>query len=305
MKLRTRVVPAGELGPYVPGLRRLEDGISYPIEDGRRRFTIDHGPTYHPFFSGMGEASFLVATSADGRVAGCLACVAKRARVGGREITTAYLADLKIDPALRGGGVGRSLLTRALGHAVAAPRLLDWDLAYGVAMRGERGDVMRAVGARSPAAAARVLAHLHVFFVPAPVLALLDSQGAPAPPSADEILDLSASRPRPLFESTAGEKDLRIVGGADLPLVHLGRGPSSWGGPHGAYLSAAARALGPGADEALACFALDARLTREVAWLGRSGIRPSAAATVWGLFRPLRLSRRPRFEYVHIATSET
>lgn len=303
MKLHTRIVGAAALGPYVAGLRRLEADISYPIEDGRRRFSIDHGPDYHPFFSEMGEASFLVATSADGAVAGCLACVAKPARVGARALATAYLADLKIDPALRGRGVGRSLLTRALGHAFAAPRLLDWDLAYGVAMRGERGDVMRAVGGRSPAAAARVLARQHVYFAPPALLAGLDTRAAPAPPSGEVVLDLSA-RPRELFESTAGKKDLRVVGGGDLPLVHFGRGPGGWGGPHAAYLAAAARALGPRAEGALACFALDVRLAREVAFLGRAGVHPAAAATVWGLFRPLRLARRPRFEYVHVATSE-
>lgn len=300
MSLRTVVVDAGGLSPYVDGLRRLEAGIDYPIEDGARRFTIDHGADYHPFFSRMGEPSFLVALEGQ-VVAGSLACAFKPAAVGGRRLRAAYLADLKIAPRLRGRGVGRALVTRALGHALLRPRLLDWDLAFGAAMRGARGDVMRAMAGASPAAAARVLARLAIYFTPREALLALDPAGAPAAPRPEDALDLSPARGA-LAETTRGAKDLRLVGGGDFALVHLPAGPGAWEPSHGAYLARAARAWPADGAGALACFALDERLVREIAWLARSGVTAGATCTVWGMFRPLR--RRPRFDYVHLATSE-
>lgn len=300
MSLRTVVVGAAGLAPFTAGLRRLEAGIQYPIEDGARHFTIDHGPDYHPFFGRMGEASFLVALDG-GEVVGSLACALKPAAAGGRRLRAAYLADLKIAPRLRGRGVGRALVTRALGPGLLRPRLLDWDVAFGAAMRGARGDVMRAMAGPSPAAAARVLARLAVYFAPREALLALAPGDAPASPRAEDALDLSPARVE-LAETTRGAKDLRLVGGGDFALVHLPAGPSAWAPSHGAYLARAARAWPRGEEGALACFALDERLVREIGWLRRAGVAPGATCTVWGMFHPLR--RRPRSDYVHLATSE-
>ena len=61
MSLSFVIVDPQGLAPYVPQLRMLEEGISYPIEGGTDSFVIDHGLEYHPFFSEMGiKARFML-----------------------------------------------------------------------------------------------------------------------------------------------------------------------------------------------------------------------------------------------------
>ena len=74
MSLELRHVEAHALAPFVEDLRALERDVSYPIDDGRDRFVLSHGDAYHPFFSSMGEAHFVVALE-KGRVVGCIAAV--------------------------------------------------------------------------------------------------------------------------------------------------------------------------------------------------------------------------------------
>ena len=133
---------AAGLARYVPSLRALEREVTYPLDDGRDRFFIDHGERYHPFFSGLGDARFLLAAEGD-RVLGSVAGVFRESREGGRAVPSVYLCDLKVHPSQRGTGLARTMAARALRLAVTDPSLWRWRLAYGAAMRDARGDCSR------------------------------------------------------------------------------------------------------------------------------------------------------------------
>lgn len=311
MRLRFVHVAAAEIGPYVPALRRLEQAITYPIADGADRFFIDHGADYHPFFTRLGEAHFVLALDEDAReerrgapearVIGALAGVLRRADRGGRSIASVYLCDLKLHADYRGRGVVPRLLRFALG-LVRQPRFQRWRLAYGAAMRGSRGDVMRSARGLSLLRLGSTLGQLTLYFAPPERLAALQPRTAPPPPDAAHGLDLSPDVAErlvaPGIESTAGRKDLRLVStGQPWPLVHL---PRSIASPdYAEYLVACGRALAP--QGGLACFAIDERLAAWNEWLQRGGLSPGAVCTVYGLrlVPPLYSAR-----WVHLATSE-
>ncbi|MCA3012782.1 MAG: GNAT family N-acetyltransferase [Myxococcaceae bacterium] len=297
--MRVVHVTADALGPWVPQLRALEAGISYPIDDGRDRFELSHGGGYHGFFSKMGEAHFLLALEGDALL-GCVAAVRKPVRVGGAEVPAVYLADLKVAPAARGRGVPARLLFRALSVWARSPRRLSWRFAFGAAMRGARGDVMRAAKGVTPMKLASAVARLHVYFERPEVLAALKVTGAPPPP-AGAGLDLSPEASTEVV-STAGLKDFVLAStGAPWPLVHLPRGPSGWGASHAAALARGGRALVQQGAPGPACFALDDRLEAERHFLEAQGVRPGAVCTVYGLSMTRRMATVP---WVHLATSD-
>lgn len=313
MNLRFLHVPAAGLSPYAPALRRLEAAVTYPIADGADRFRIDHGADYHPFFSGLGEAHFVLAIDKDredrkdrkdrkdpgDQVVGAMAGVLRRAQVDGRSIASVYLGDLKLHRDYRGRGVIPRLLLFALGR-VREPRFQKWRLAYGAAMRGERGDVMRSARGLSLLRLGSPMARLTLYFAPPERLLALQPHTAPPPPTGG--LDLSpdlAPRLDPAgLESTAGRKDLRLLStGEPWPLCHLPRSPASPG--YAGYLRACGEALR--ARGALGCFGIDERLTAWNGWLERSGLVSGAVCTVYGLRLVPALYGAP---WVHLATSE-
>lgn len=292
-------VTAGELEPWVPQLRALERGITYPIDDGRDRFELSHGDAYHPFFSAMGEAHFVLALEKD-TLLGCVAAVRKPVRVGEAVVPAAYLGDLKVTAAARGRGVPARLFFHALSVWARSPRLLAWRFAFGAAMRGARGDVMRAARGFTPMKLGAEVARLNVYFERPEVLARLRVDGAP-PTLRGPGLDLSPGESRDVV-STAGTKDFVLAStGAPWPLVHLPRGPSGWGPSHASYLVRGGRALVEQGAPGPACFALDERLVAERAFLEGQGVRPGAVCTVYGFSTTRRTARAP---WVHLATSE-
>lgn len=206
--LRSCHVQVHELGPYLAGLRQLEAAISYPLDDGREQFRIDHGPGYADFFSGLGEAHFAIACDGD-QVVGALAGVLRLSRRGSRELASVYLADLKVAAAYRGKGLGRDLLLFAVGRLREA-RFRRWRLAFGAAMRGARGDVMNSARGFHPARLA--LARLHVYFVPPQQLARLPGDATLRLPPGECLTSPQAQVTAPAgFVSTAGRKDLRLL----------------------------------------------------------------------------------------------
>src|SRR6185436_14230286 len=127
-----RLVHLRDVAPYQEGLRRLEAGIRYPLDNDF--FRIDHGERYAAFFERMGDAHFLLAL--DGiEVAGTFAGIGKWAHSGNRRIPTVYGADWKIAPAWRKGRLAPSFLWTGIRHAWRrdVPR---WRLVYVAAMRG-------------------------------------------------------------------------------------------------------------------------------------------------------------------------
>ncbi len=297
MSLRLLHCRPDELAPWVPQLQALERDISYPLAEDR--FVIAHGGAYHPFFSALGEAHFLLALDGD-RVVGCLAGVRKAVSTPRGPLMGAYLGDLKVHRDWRGQGVPARLYARALTLSVRDWGALHWRFAFGAAMRGDRGDVMRSARGMSLLKLGRPQARLDVYFVPPAQLAALELSGAPPPPGAPG-LDLSPAAEVDTF-STAGTKDFVLVStGQPWRLVHLPRGPRGWGASHAAYLRCAGAQLAGSADGALACFALDQRLGAERAFLAARGLTPGGLATVYAL----STSTRPRgAAWTHLATSE-
>jgi len=311
MTLRFVHARADELGPYVAGLRALEADIEYPIADGADRFRIDHGERYHPFFSEMGEAHFIVALDGE-RVVGTVAGVLRPACIRGRITRALYAADMKVAASHRGGGVSRKMLMFATRKMIGERGGLSWRYAYVAAMRGERGDVTRTVRGVHPGKLARAAARLALFFPSPEQLAALDIAGAPPPLHLADGIDLSIGvendrtappRDEPLVTSTAGKKDLRLrsTGGAPWPLVHLPIAPARATPSWAAYLRDGGRAMIARGMAGPACFAVDERLVEHVGWLGRNGIGAGAVCTVYAL----SLTPRARgAAWIHLATSE-
>lgn len=287
---------AAALGPLVPGLRALEAGIPYPIEDGTDHFTIDHGEDYAAFYRGLGDAHYLVARDGE-QIVGSIAGALRDARVGERRVPAVYLGDLKVAAPYRGTGVARQLAFGCV-RMMRQRRFRQWRLVYFAAMRGARGDVSRALRGFNPGRFLRPAAVLQLYFVPPETLRRLDPSTAPPAPETRGV-DLSPTVDADRV-STAGRKDLRIAStGRPWPLVHLPRGPRAWGGSLGTYLARCAAAdWAPGE---LACFGLDARLIEHTDWLTFNGLKPGAVCTIHTLAWPgvLRGVR-----WMHLATSE-
>jgi hypothetical protein len=289
-------VTAAQIGPFVASLRELEANIHYPIADGADSFTIDHGREYHPFFSRLGEAHFLLALRGDD-VVGSIAAVLRTVSVGDRAMLSLYLCDFKLAADLRGRGVSRRMLQRGLLEIVKDPRARRLRLVYGAAMMGARGDVMRSARGTNPLRFGRPLAQLQLYFVPPARLATLD-EGPICPPG--ERLNASDMPDMPDMVETTGSKDLRLRStGVAWPLVHLTRPP--WSDSWWAWLRGCGERLAGRTDGAVACFALDQRLEAHHACLARAGINPGARCTVHGLALTSAL-RSTRL--AHLATSE-
>ncbi|MFO0563216.1 MAG: GNAT family N-acetyltransferase [Polyangiales bacterium] len=307
MSVRFELCDAHTVQRYAEALLDLERAITYPLGDGRERFFIDHGEDYHRFFSTMGDAYFLVALDGS-NVVGVVVGVLKRAVHEGRAWQSAYVCDLKLAPSHRGSGVAAALLREALSISARRSALRRWRFAYGAAMRGERGDVMRsASGPLHPATLAGPWATLRLWFVEPSRLASLDPRACPSNP--ESLFDLSpAARLHGAIDgelglvSTAGRKDLRLVSsGAPWPLVHVATSPSSYRSTLGEHLRAVGRALVARDENALVCWAIDDRLRAHWSWLEGRGLRSDTVCTVYGLSLPTGPSREP---LVHLSTSE-
>lgn len=298
MSLELRHVEAHALAPYVDDLRALERDVSYPIDDGKDRFVLSHGDAYHPFFSAMGEAHFVVALE-KGRVVGCIAAVRKPVRAPDGDVDGVYLGDLKVAKAWRGKGVPARMLFFALRVWARSPRRLSWRFAFGAAMRGERGDVMNAAKGVTPMKLGAPFALLNVYFVEPTKLAALNVDGAPPGPT-NAGLDLSPSIAADVV-STLGKKDFVLQSTKQpWPLVHLPRGPAGWGRSHADFVRRGGELLVQGGATGPACFALDQRLVAERDFLHTRGIEPGAVATVYAF----STTSRTRRAWVHLATSE-
>ena len=104
------------VGPPPPALAgvlaEFETQFSYPLGPGRT-FRISHGDDYTRFYRAMGESVCFVA-EADCAIAGTLGVAFRNLILPeGRECAVAYVGDLKITPAARGGRTLLKLLRAA------------------------------------------------------------------------------------------------------------------------------------------------------------------------------------------------
>jgi hypothetical protein len=85
-------------------LAEFEKPFTYPLGEGRF-FRISHGDDYTLFFRAQGEGSCFIAEHEE-RIVGVLGTAIRRLLMpSGEECTAAYLGDLKIAPAARGGTI--------------------------------------------------------------------------------------------------------------------------------------------------------------------------------------------------------
>lgn len=297
---RFELLQPPQLAPYLAGLRALEREISYPISGDR--FWIDHGELYHPFFSALGDAYFLLALR-DSVVVGSVTGVVRDSDVAGRRRRSLYICDLKVRPVERGTGLASRLLRRGLVAILQTRAARSARLLYGAAMKGDHGDVMRSARGLHPLRLGGEVARLAIFFVPAHQLARLVVDGCPRPPSTGGLVLSVGCDAGPAVVTTAGRKDLRLAStGSPWPLVHLPRSPRGWGESLAAYLRACGEHVMSENRDATCCFALDERLVDSLQWLGARGLRPGATCRVLGL--SLGLGLRRRCAWVHLASSE-
>ncbi|NVJ23788.1 MULTISPECIES: GNAT family N-acetyltransferase [Myxococcus] len=292
------------LRPYVERLRQLEQGIQYPIADGADHFFIDHGPEYHPFFSSLGDAYFLLALRGE-ELLGSVTGITRRVLRGDTAAQGFYICDLKVASHARGTGLARRLIFQGLTHLFRIPALRGTRFLYGAAMRGSRGDVMHTVRGWNPLRVARPESRLALYFVPPARLAALDLAGAPTQLPSDGLL-LGPSPARKLegagWCSTAGSKDLQLRSNQrPWPLIHLAAPPTAWTRGWGRYLRDCGQELAARSPDTLTCFTLDERLNAQLDWLRGTGISPDTVCTVYSLDLT-RLKGTPA--WVHLPSSE-
>ena len=135
--LRIEDAPPAELARR---LARFEAQFRYPLGPGRT-FRIEHGDDYTRFFRAMGPAASFVDED-EGRIRGVISVALRRlVQPDGSERVSAYVGDLKVDPASRNG---RSLVRLAqAARGWAAPRASG---AYAVVMGGTRVSPERYTG---------------------------------------------------------------------------------------------------------------------------------------------------------------
>jgi len=304
--VRFLFLPAAETGPYVEGLRAIERATEYPIADGADAFTIDHGQDYTRFFTTLGsDARFVLALDGD-RVVGGVAGIARNVRIRGRMVPALYGADWKVAPDWRGKRVSRQMMSWAFSLMYKQVGLLTWRYGYVAAMRGKRGDVIRATRGVHPAKLTGRAAKLAVYFVAPDKLASLTLGNVPPPPDPVAGVDLSfvttGLLEPPGLVSTAGRKDLRLRStGKPWPLVHLPLGPTHWRPSWGHYLQSCGQALAASRPGAIACFAVDERMVSHTDWLTSQGVERGASCTVYALDLTFRARRAA---WLHLATSE-
>lgn len=297
MKVRFEVMDGDAVQRHASRLREIEEGITYPLTEDR--FFVDHGPRYAAFFEGLGHTRFLVGFHGDELVGICAAAVREARPVGGRAFSAFYGGDLKLAPEARGKDVARQLFLSGFRLAFFGSALPRWDLAFGAAMQGERGDIRETFRGKHPGRMSSPLAILSVFFEPPARLRALDDGPGPLAPG----VDLGRPGARPTVVRNIGTKEFRLVSsGARWPLVHLPWSPAEWTPGLGARLREGALAL---TDDEIACFAIDERLTDAHEWLASRGVHPGGTCTILSFAHPWRgpsgLRQSP---WVHYPTSE-
>ena len=304
-KLTFKIVESYELSPHVEDLRALEAGMTYPLDEDT--FTIDHGEAYHPFFSEMGAARFLL-VMVDGEVLGTMAGVWREVEIAGVVTPSVYLGDFKLAKSLRGGQVARKLAMYALKAWWQRTTLGGWNLAFGAAMRGDRGDVMRTTsgGGYHAGRLLEPMAQQVLYFVSPSDLAKVSSRGEPL--WTTDYADLTPGAAMGI-ERTEGKKDFQLQSsGKPWPLAHLPLAPQRCSQGYGEYLRRCAKILIEqdlsSGRRSVACFGLDMRARHAIGWLARNGLEPGAHCTLYGVHFPRRghpsIHEMP---YVHLSTA--
>lgn len=299
-KIRFKVVDSLGLVPYLAGLRELEASISYPIADGQDAFSIDHGLHYHPFFSRMGKARFLLALQGD-EVIGSMAGVWREVDVAARRVTGLYICDLKLKAAWRGKGLVRRMLWYVLLRWPLRRDFQGWRFVYFAAMRGERGDVKQSFRGWHVGRLLQPLSRLALYFVPLARLTTLT--GAAPVPTLLPGLNLSQDNQQD-WQRTDGDKSFILRStGQPWPLVHLPVALAQRSDLR-QYLRITAITLRAAQPEALACFGVDERLTEHTRWLADQGIERGATCTLYAFTLPWFGPRLRDLAWTHLATSE-
>lgn len=305
MTISFRIVDEHGINPYGEALREIERSILYPVSETRDQFSIVHGQRYDAFFTAMGKSRFIVALD-DDRVCGIAAFTWKKVIVNGRTYTGLYLADMKLAKAYRGKKIMLRMIWFGFIKWLSSRRYGGWDFVFGAAMRDGTADVTRSFSGLHLGKLAQATGVLDIYFCPPETLANIND-AAPAYPSGNTIALLSQIDDD--IKDNNGLKEFRLAStGQAWPLFHLPFPVTCWEEGLGTYLKRCAEQLQQSPhypDDAIACFALDRRLTAHKQWLADNGIQPGAVCTVYDWSVPF-IGKSPvsSADYIHLSTSD-
>ncbi len=274
------IIDSWEIYPYIDDLHELEQHMVYPVDESDN-FIISHGSHYHPFFSDLGAAKFLLLKEKS-KVQGILAGVWRTIDIQQQQARALYLGDLKLAPHLRGKNLVVNMIWHGIKQLFKRADLGTWSVVYGVAMRGEKGDVLRSMD--QPLHPSKWLdyhAQFNLYFVPpTQLLELPDNSPAPKP---SPHVNFSPDRAQSLF-TTRGTKDF-ILQSTNAPwsLVHLDLASQPSLALHEALKSGAQDAVHSQPADALACFAIDKKRRDQIDWLANHGISSTSTCTLYAM----------------------
>lgn len=194
------------------------------------------------------------------------------------------------------------MLWHGFKQLLREPRLGNWDMVYGAAMRGTHGDVTNSVRGAHLGHLLDPMGELNLYFASPATLDQLNVHTCPAPPTSPG-LNLTPNT-TPLLQSNAQLKEMRIVGTTKTwALQHLNHGPNQWSHNLGYTLRAAsARMRQLHATEQQLCFALDRRLRAQNQWCQAQGLTPGAHCTIYGF--DVRHQPAPTPRWLHLCPAE-
>jgi hypothetical protein len=298
--LRIDLMDVDEVNQLRDELNAFESQFHYPLEPGVQ-FQIDHGTRYSAFFEQMGDPLFLVVRE-NQDVIGMIVVVRKDVRIGEDTFSALYLADLKVHPSHQGHRLVPTMYRYLRDELAPSFPQLHQDIAYFVAMQGDRGDVMDLTLSGSPLRHFREIGSLMIYFVSPEKLAHLPERpGSSETDRTGETLFLTPpdkeNRQDPQLVDLSGTKDLILdTTGRPLDVVHL---PVSDAG--GDELWSVLRQCGHQAEPSYSycCFSLDRQRSAMIEQLAEQGIQSGSRAKVYALSFDL-----PEYQHISIGTFE-
>ncbi|MBL4703372.1 MAG: hypothetical protein JKY54_02565 [Flavobacteriales bacterium] len=299
MKLTYVILEAEEIGPYIPDLSELERGIRYPIDDGKDHFTISHGEQYTPFFESMGKPRFMAVVD-DGKTIGLTTGVWKDAVIRGKKRTALYSADTKLRKDYRGKKIASKMLIRALWAYLRGSKYHGWDLIYFAAMVGKKGDISRTFKKFHLGNLASPKVQFKIFFVDPPKLAQIEiNNGNDGLQKFKQKVDLSPNNKGVV--SNRGKKDLTFDSNGQVwDLAHINLDLEQ---PILIQLKSAGEALVDKNEGALACFAIDSKMSLELSALKKNGITTETHCNLFTFSWPFKVNVK-KGDLVNLSTAE-
>jgi hypothetical protein len=284
-----------EIAVYTNSLLDLEKSIRYPIDDGNDYFTIIHGKNYHPFFSSMGITKFLIAFDEE-EVIGSAAGTWKKITFGDKKYTGLYVSDLKLSSKYRGKTIPAKMAWYAFRNWLINKSNRGWDFLFYAAMQKKSGDVNRSFIGLHLGRLVKPFCVFDIYFIEPEKLLKLTSP----PPLPSGIINLSENKQNNIEWNIDKKEFILQSTGKPWILAHL---PSLSNISVVNYFTNAGEAIIKKDPNALACFALDNRITEWKDWLQKNGIQSETTCVMYALsFSGFSINRKSKL--LSISTAE-